>query len=142
MIGVHQNLTVLSRLVFARRLGVKFHKLPHFTHDVTGQHYRPVPSDISLPRLSERRRRLKFRLIGQRSLKWFNSQMLHVFPGYLEFLAIFNLHVFSSFNLFSLKGMFFFLVISNPYYQCFICLNYIIANTSLVLKRIGHKIYY
>ena len=51
---------------------------------------------------------MKFRLIGQRSLKWFNSQMLHVFPGYLEFLAIFNLHVFSSFNLFSLKGMFFF----------------------------------
>ena len=30
--------------------------------DVTGQHYRPVPSDVSLPRLSERRRRLKFRL--------------------------------------------------------------------------------
>ena len=32
--------------------------------DVTGQHYRPVPSDVSLPRLSERRRRLKFRLIS------------------------------------------------------------------------------
>ena len=30
--------------------------------NVTGQHYRPVPSDVSLPRLSERRRRLKFRL--------------------------------------------------------------------------------
>ena len=30
--------------------------------DVNGQHYRPVPSDVSLPRLSERRRRLKFRL--------------------------------------------------------------------------------
>ena len=30
--------------------------------DVTGQHYRLVPSDVSLPRLSERRRRLKFRL--------------------------------------------------------------------------------
>ena len=30
--------------------------------DVTGQHYRPVPSDVSLPRLSERRRWLKFRL--------------------------------------------------------------------------------
>ena len=59
MIGVHQNLTVLSKLVFAR----KFHKLPHFTRDVTGQHYRPVPSDVSLPRLSERRRRLKFRLL-------------------------------------------------------------------------------
>ena len=31
--------------------------------DVTGQYYRPVPSDVSLPRLSERRRRLKFRLL-------------------------------------------------------------------------------
>ena len=41
---------------------MKFHKLPHFTRDVTGQHYRPVPSDVSLPRISERRRRLKFRL--------------------------------------------------------------------------------
>ena len=41
---------------------MKFHKLPHFTRDVTGQHYRPLPSDVSLPRLSERRRRLKFRL--------------------------------------------------------------------------------
>ena len=30
--------------------------------DVNGQHYRPVPSDVSLPRLSERRRRLRFRL--------------------------------------------------------------------------------
>ena len=30
--------------------------------DVTGQHYCPVPSDVSLPRLSERRRWLKFRL--------------------------------------------------------------------------------
>ena len=40
---------------------MKFHKL-HLTHDVTGQHYRSVPSDVSLPRLSERRRRLKFRL--------------------------------------------------------------------------------
>ena len=34
---------------------MKFHKLPHFTRDVTGQHYRPVPSDVSLPRISERR---------------------------------------------------------------------------------------
>ena len=42
---------------------MKFHKLPHFTRDVTGQHYRPVLSDVSLPRLSERRRRLKFRLL-------------------------------------------------------------------------------
>ena len=42
---------------------MKFHKLPHLTRDVTGQHYRPVPSDVSLPRLSERRRRLKFRLL-------------------------------------------------------------------------------
>ena len=41
---------------------IDVHKLPHFTRDVTGQHYRPVPSDVSLPRLSERRRRLKFRL--------------------------------------------------------------------------------
>ena len=41
---------------------MKFHKLPHLTRDVTGQHYRPVPSDVSLPRLSERGRRLKFRL--------------------------------------------------------------------------------
>ena len=47
MIDVHQNLTVLSRLVFA--LNVKFHKLPHFTPDVTGQHYHPVLSDVSLP---------------------------------------------------------------------------------------------
>ena len=43
---------------------MKFHKLPHLTRDVTGQHYRPVLSDVSLPRLSERRKRLKFRLIG------------------------------------------------------------------------------
>ena len=42
---------------------MKFHKLPHFTRDVTGQHYRRLPSDVSLPRISERRRRLKFRLI-------------------------------------------------------------------------------
>ena len=41
---------------------MKFHKLPYFTRDVTGQHYRPLPSDVSLPRISERRRRLKFRL--------------------------------------------------------------------------------
>ena len=41
---------------------MKFHKLPHFTRDVTGQHYRRLPSDVSLPRISERRRRLKFRL--------------------------------------------------------------------------------
>ena len=58
MIDVNQNLTVLSRLVSR----VKFHKLPHFTRDVTGQHYRRLPSDVSLPRISERRRRLKFRL--------------------------------------------------------------------------------
>ena len=56
MNDVHQNLTVLSRLVFA------LHKLPHLTGGVTGQHYRPVLSDVSLPRLSERRSRLKFRL--------------------------------------------------------------------------------
>ena len=37
MIGVYQNLTVLSRLVLRGRLRVKFHKLPHFTRDVTGQ---------------------------------------------------------------------------------------------------------
>ena len=30
--------------------------------DITGQHYRPVPSDVSLPRLSESRRWLKFRV--------------------------------------------------------------------------------
>ena len=48
MIDVHQNLTVLSRLVFA------LHKLPHLTRDVTGQHYRPVLSHVSLQRLSER----------------------------------------------------------------------------------------
>ena len=30
--------------------------------DVTGLHYRPVLSDVSLPRLNDRRRRLKFRL--------------------------------------------------------------------------------
>ena len=60
MIDVNQNLTVLSRLVSR----VKFHKLPHFTRDVTGQHYRRLPSDVSLPRISERRRRLKFRLVG------------------------------------------------------------------------------
>ena len=41
---------------------MKFHKLPHFTRDVTGQHYRRLPSDVSLPRISKRRRRLKFRL--------------------------------------------------------------------------------
>ena len=41
---------------------MKFHKLLHLTRDVTGQHYLPVPSDVSLPRLIERRRRLKFRL--------------------------------------------------------------------------------
>ena len=41
---------------------MKFHKLLQLTRDITGQHYRPVPSDVSLPRLSERRRRLKFRL--------------------------------------------------------------------------------
>ena len=41
---------------------MKFHKLLHLTRDVTGQHYRPVPSDVSLPSLRERRRRLKFRL--------------------------------------------------------------------------------
>ena len=62
MIDVHQNLTVLSRLVFALKVACEFHKLPHFTRDVTGRHYRPVLSDVSLPRLSERRRRLKFRL--------------------------------------------------------------------------------
>ena len=26
---------------------MKFHKLPHFTRDVTGQHYRPVLSRLS-----------------------------------------------------------------------------------------------
>ena len=67
MIDVNQNLTVLSRLVSR----VKFHKLPHFTRDVTGQHYRRLPSDVSLPRISERRRRLKFRLMGK-SLRTFN----------------------------------------------------------------------
>ena len=45
---------------------MKFHKLPHFTRDVTGQHYRRLPSDVSLPRISERRRRLKFRLVKAR----------------------------------------------------------------------------
>ena len=60
MIDVHQNLTVLSRLVCS--LHVKFHKLPHLTRVVTGQHYPPVPSDVSPPRLSKRRRQLKFRL--------------------------------------------------------------------------------
>ena len=58
MIDVHQN------LVLSRRFCGEVHKLPHLTHDVTGQHYRPVLSDVSLPRLSERRRRLKFRLDG------------------------------------------------------------------------------
>ena len=28
---------------------MKFHKLLQLTRDVTGQHYRPVPSDVSLP---------------------------------------------------------------------------------------------
>ena len=60
MIDFNQNLTVLSRLVFP----LKFHKLSHFTRDVIRQHYRLVLSDVSLPRLSERRRRLKFRLGG------------------------------------------------------------------------------
>ena len=32
----------------------------------TGQHHRPVPSDVSLSRLGERRRRLKFRLLKPR----------------------------------------------------------------------------
>ena len=41
---------------------MKFHKLPHLTRDITGQHYRPVLSDVCLPRLRERRRQLKFRL--------------------------------------------------------------------------------
>ena len=39
---------------------MKFHKLPHFTRDVTGQHYRRLPSDVSLPRIgsfSKTRRR-------------------------------------------------------------------------------------
>ena len=62
MIDVNQNLTVLSRLVFTLKVACEFHKLPHFTRDVTGQHYRRLPSDVSLPRISERRRRLKFRL--------------------------------------------------------------------------------
>ena len=48
---------------------MKFHKLPHFTRDVTGQHYRRLPSDVSLPRISERRRRLKFRL-GNQAEQW------------------------------------------------------------------------
>ena len=48
---------------------MKFHKLPHFTRDVTGQHYRPLPSDVSLPRISERRRRLKFRLSSDRNIR-------------------------------------------------------------------------
>ena len=51
-IDVHQNLTVLSKLVFALKVACEI----HLTRDVTGQHYRPVPSDVSLPR------RLKFRL--------------------------------------------------------------------------------
>ena len=38
--------------------------------DVTGQHYRRLPSDVSLPRISERRRRLKFRLELQVQSKW------------------------------------------------------------------------
>ena len=39
--------------------------------DVTGQYYRPVPSDVSLPRLSKRRRRLKFRLYQSKLLSNF-----------------------------------------------------------------------
>ena len=62
MIDVHQNLTVLSRLVFALKVACEIFKLPHLTCDVTGQHYRPVPSDVSLPRLRKRKRQLKFRL--------------------------------------------------------------------------------
>ena len=58
------------------RSRVKFHKLPHLTRDVTGQHYRPVPSDVSLPRLSERRRRLKFKLdlVADWAEKYFSAQ--------------------------------------------------------------------
>jgi len=47
---------------FALKLHMKSHELPHLTCDITGQHYRLVLSDVSLPRLCERRRGLKFRL--------------------------------------------------------------------------------
>ena len=63
-------------LLLRWRSRVKFHKLLHLTCDVTGQHYRPVPSDVSLLRLSERRRRLKFRL----SLMWFSQFNLKLVP--------------------------------------------------------------
>ena len=63
--GLHTS-TKLNGFVY-RRSRVKFHKLPLLTRDVTGRHYRPVLSDVSLPRLSERRRRLKFRLNNQGS---------------------------------------------------------------------------
>ena len=58
MIDVHQT----QRFCLAK-VACEFHKLPLLTRDVTGRHYRPVLSDVSLPRLSERRRRLKFRLV-------------------------------------------------------------------------------
>ena len=45
------------------RSRVKFHKLRQLARDFTGQHYCPVLSDVSLLRLSERRRWLKFRVL-------------------------------------------------------------------------------
>ena len=60
MIDIHQNFCLDP---FGRKVHVKFYKLPHFTYDITGQHYRPVLSNISLPELLSKWRRqlLKFR---------------------------------------------------------------------------------
>ena len=56
MIDVHQNLVLSSRFCAEGRV------LPHLTRDITRHHYCPVLSGVSLPRLSKRRRQLKFRL--------------------------------------------------------------------------------
>ena len=62
---------------------VKVHKLPHLTRDVTGQHYHPVLSDVSLPRLSERRRRLKFRL-ELSALRHKSMQIMSTHRGFFD----------------------------------------------------------
>ena len=74
---------------------MKFHKLPLLTRDVTGRHYRPVLSDVSLPRLSERRRGLKFRLSAIQVIDC-NTEVAMETPGSVK-LSIYFLRYFLNF---------------------------------------------
>ena len=66
---------------------MKFYKLPRLARDVTGLHYRPVLSDVFLPKLSERRRRLKFRLTLVKSLNY-QSLRQNYFLSEIEWVVV------------------------------------------------------